>query len=715
MSIVEDVVAVLAASPAAELRALVEQTPRLHGDEVGDALRLVADNARAEGDTELADHAVVVAALLRRCQLVGTAEAFAEAEGRPTGVEQAWVAALAARDAGQTDAAEAAWRRVLSLLPADAERPVPLARVDALSALGAVQLGRYRDGTGSRHLDQAVLLFSHAVAEAEAADRADHRNNLGAALMARYDLRGDRVDVDTAITAFTASTEDAHASTPTRTFGRTGLGSALLARFEVAGQPADLDAAITHLQAALDASGTEPDGEVMGNLGLGLLTRYEAAGDQTDLRQAVAAFRDALASWPAEAAEWANASANLGHALLASYEADGDAAVLEEAVTIIERAIGSPGSDPVDLPAFRNTLGACLMARFERTGELDVLDRAVTTFQRAVQDTDPAAPERAIYVDSLAGGRLERFVRRGDPADVHAAVAAAESALRMTEPAAPERPRRLATLANCLATDPAASMSDVGAERIVACYAEAQRLAPVDSPEWWLYATGYASGLLDRYGHHHDPDDLDGAVRGYRDALAKAPDGAGGMSALHYNLAGALDLRHERTNEDRDHTAVLAELAHACRLGADRTPDVALLAGRDLGDRLAGRGQWSQATDAYATAVTAMRRLVRAQAVRTDREIRLQNVGRLTANATLSAVRSDRRDDAVTLLDQGRALLLSLVLERERTDLSRLQDLGEADLAGRYQHAAVRVSRLELGARTAPGAAPTVTVPARRR
>ena len=82
MTIVEDVVAVLAASTPAGLRTLVEQTPRLLGDEVGDALWLVAGNARADGDPELADHAVVGAALLRRCQPVGTAEAFAEAEER---------------------------------------------------------------------------------------------------------------------------------------------------------------------------------------------------------------------------------------------------------------------------------------------------------------------------------------------------------------------------------------------------------------------------------------------------------------------------------------------------------------------------------------------------------------------------------------------------------------------------------------------------------
>lgn len=697
MGIVDDVAAVLGAPDLAGLRTLVERTPRLFGSDVGDALGRVAVNARADGEAEVADHAVVVAALLRRCLLVGTAEAFAEVVGRSTGVEEAWVAAIAARGAGRTDAAEAAWRRLLALLPDDARRPVPLGRLDALSALGTMLLDRYRTGDGARYLDDAVRLLSSAVAEAEPDARADHENNLGAAAMARYDLRNDPADVAIAVTAFTAAADDTHASPAARTFGRSGLGGALLARFEVAGERADLDAAIAHLEAARDGSGPRPDGEVSNNLGLALLSRHTNAGAPADLRRAEAALREAVTFWPTDSAEWPGATANLAQALLQSYESDSDSAALDEAVTLAERAVTSPVSRTVDLPGYRNTLGACLMASFGRSGELDELDRAIDTFRLAADGADPGAPEQALYLDGLAGSLLDRFVRRGAPADIRAAVEAAESAVRATGPAESERPRRLATLANCLASDPASAASAPVVERIVACYSAALRSTPLGSPDRWLYATGHASGLLDRYALHRDPHDLDDAVHGYRTALAQAPAGASGLAALHYNLAGALDLRHERDGHARDRRAALRELRRTGHIAAERSPDVALLAGRDLGDRLARRGRWSQAATAYATALSAMRRLVQVQAVRADRETRLREAGRLTANATLSAVRSGRRDDAAALLDQGRATLLALVLDRERADLSYLRDRGRVDLADRYRRAAVRVSLLEVG------------------
>jgi hypothetical protein len=50
-------------------------------------------------------------------------------------------------------------------------------------------------------------------------------------------------------------------------------------------------------------------------------------------------------------------------------------------------------------------------------------------------------------------------------------------------------------------------------------------------------------------------------------------------------------------------------------------------------------------------------------------------------------------DNAV--LERGRALLLSDVLERDRADLGRLASVGHAGLADRYRRSAEEVARLE--------------------
>lgn len=693
LDVVALVTAVLGAGGLAELHDLVDDTPALLDDDVSAALQVVAEQACAEDQPDLAEHAEILARLLRRCRLVGADEAFAEAASGGTGVEEAWVAAIEARDRGDPGATEQGWRQLLSLLPPDDRRPVPLARLDALSALGALLMSRYADGAGEAVLNEAVDRFDAAVAEAESGAAADHLANLAAALMARYDLRGDPGDVDRAVSAFETALQETGSSPTTVTGIYSGLGSALLVRHTYTGHPLDLNAAIGHLDAAV-AADEGPDGLNLSNLGLGLTSRYEATGALADLHRAVQVLRDATSALPTGSAEWCGAAANLSFALLQTYLVDGDASVLDLAVATTEQAIDH-GAE-VDLPGYRNTLSACLGARFERTGELDQLDAAVAAVQRAVDDTPPGAPERAIYLDGLAGSCRERYMWRRELADIRAAVAAAEAAVAATGPADTERPRRLASLANCLATDPSAAGLGT-AERVVTLSREALDLCPAGAADRWLYTFGLAVAHLDRSEIAHSHDDLDAAVDGFRAALVLVPADLPQGAALHYDLAVALSRRQAANGGEPGGDEADTEFATAGRLGTERRPDVAVLAGRELGLRRARAERWADAASAYETAVAAMLRLVRSQPGRADIEVRLREAGQLTAEAAFSAARAGLLGDAAVVLDQGRAMLLSIVLEREGADLGRLRDDGYAALASRYQRAAVRVSRLELG------------------
>jgi len=277
-----------------------------------------------------------------------------------------------------------------------------------------------------------------------------------------------------------------------------------------------------------------------------------------------------------------------------------------------------------------------------------------------------------------------------------AASADRRPALVSSRPTDTERRRRLASLANCLATDPSAAGRGT-TERVVTCCREALDLCPADAPDRWLYTFGLAVAHLDRSEIGHDRDDLDAAVDGFRAALALAPTDLPQGAVLHYDLAVALSRRQAADGDETGGDEADAEFATAGRLGTERHPDVAVLAGRELGLRRAHAGRWADAASAFGLAVAATLRLVRSQLGRADIEVRLREAGQLSANAAFSAARAGLPGDAAVVLDQGRAMLLSIVLERERADLARLRDDGYAALAYRYQRAAVRVSRLELG------------------
>ncbi|MFI9248712.1 CHAT domain-containing protein [Streptomyces sp. NPDC053069] len=704
----------LAALIGAETLDAAEQLVRQNGELTSstsmELLREWEQRAAGAQDRQAADVFSFHRRLLYRCRVVGVAETFGELRGRPVGVTDTWETALAAtaayEDSGsgtERARAEEAWRRVLELVPYEADRLSPQARTAALDGLARLLFSSPVTDTGpdaaGPTLDEVVALWRQAVGEAaDPAEAAGYRTNLGAALARRYERNGDLQDVAEAVDAFTAASRTASAEALTRAGAFTGLGNVLIARFEAKRASADADAAVYALQQAVDLvpEGDPARAEFVNNLGLGLLNRYEAAGAFEDLDHAVAALESALDALDEAAPQRPRALANLANARLQTYESGADPADLERAVVAVEQALALRELTPDERPGCLNTYAGCLLARHTRSGDLDDLDLAIDAGEQAVENTPATAPERAMYLDTLASARRQRFLRTGDRTELRRAVRYAEQAVDMTGADATERARRLATLADCLATtrDGERVRSDL-LDTIVARSQEAFDLTPGHSPQWWLHASNLAAGLLDRYETRRDPADLDRACHYYEQAIAAVRPRSAELAALSYNLAVGLRLRHDQGAHARDGRRAAEALRRAARIGLVHNPQVALLAARTLGDWTAEREAWDESACAYAIGLKAMHRLVRAQTTRVQRETWLRMAQRLPARAAFAMVMAGRPPQAATGFEHGRALVLSEVLERERVDLSRLRAHGHGALADCYQRAAQRVTALE--------------------
>jgi tetratricopeptide (TPR) repeat protein len=556
--VTDEALAALLAAPDLDA---IEQVLHRYGRLTGDVTVELLDRLAADGNAAL----TLRRKLIERCRIVGVAEAFGELRGQPVGVTAAWEQALATDDPAR---AEAAWRRVLDLLPHETDRPSPAARVAGLDGLAHLL---FADSDGD-DLDETADLWRRAAAETtDPADRADYRTNLGAVLARRHEAAGRLQDLDEAAAVFTAAAHTAAADPLTRASAWSGLGNIQITRYEMGSDRATLDAAIRALTEAVGLVAMDHPArpEFLNNLGLGLLTRYEVAGAEADLQRAVAVLDEVVESGD-DSPVLLSALANLADARLQAYRNGGDPDDLERAVTAVERALAHPELSPVDRPGFLNTRGSCLLSQYARRGDLDDLDLAISAFRQAVAGTAPAAPERVIYLDSLASARRDRFLRTDDEADLREAIAAARDAVATTGPDAAERPRRLTTLANCLATGAHPERLD----EAVACYRAAFDLAPRYSPEWFLYAAGVAAGLLDRYEAAGDAADLDQAVERYEQAIEAAPAGVPELAALWHNRAAALRRRHESHGDpnDLDRTIRCSPPAPETRCPAMRSP-----------------------------------------------------------------------------------------------------------------------------------------------
>ncbi|MEU2715661.1 CHAT domain-containing protein [Streptomyces sp. NPDC007205] len=166
----------LAALIGADTLDEVAQLIRRHGELTGDAsmdlLREREERAADAQDRQTADVFSFHARLLYRCRVVGVAETFGEIRGHPVGVTDTWEIALAATAAfegggGGTERAHAeeAWRRVLELVPYEADRVSPQARTAALDGLARLLFSRLVTDTDPEGLalDEVVALWRQAV------------------------------------------------------------------------------------------------------------------------------------------------------------------------------------------------------------------------------------------------------------------------------------------------------------------------------------------------------------------------------------------------------------------------------------------------------------------------------------------------------------------------------------------------------------------------
>ncbi|MFD1045126.1 hypothetical protein ACFQ1S_05740, partial [Kibdelosporangium lantanae] len=106
---------------------------------------------------------------------------------------------------------------------------------------------------------------------------------------------------------------------------------------------------------------------------------------------------------------------------------------------------------------------------------------------------------------------------------------------------------------------------------------------------------------------------------------------------------------------------------------------------------------WAEATEAYATAATALHALVGTQLRREHQEQWLVEVQSLPDQVAGASARAGDAQSAVILLERSRALILANQLECDPAHLDGLIDLGRTDLVDRYSAATAAWRDLQAG------------------
>lgn len=499
-----------------------------------------------------------------------------------------------------------------------------------LGHLASVLQTRFEYTNDLAALQEAIDVSRRAV-HGTAPEHPNHSrlaHGLGSALLKQYKHTGDPeilMDAIVACRRAVASTPDSHANLGVRL---AGLAAAVRELYASAGDETYLDEAITLSRRALTvlSPGHSSRGAAVNILSVLLMDKHDRTGEATDLDELVAVCRQVLDSTPEGDVDLASRQSNLCLALMRGYESSRDSAVLSEAILLGRQSLTSMPENHAEYEKVLNHLGIALKEMFDRTGDPAVLEEAIDVGRRAVGTTQLRGSSRAAVLGNLGAVLQLRFSRTGDLADLNEAIAADREALGLIADAHPDRPTRLANI---------------------------------------------SAALLQRFDQTGDPAALEEAVAAGQESARRASPGQSNRGSILYNLGKALQRSYEHTGQRDARDEAVAALRGAS-LVESAAPSTRIWACEALGQLSIQAGDWDEALQAFSYAVELLPLAAARNLQRGDQEHGLGQFRGLAAEAAACALQQDDPERAVSLLEQGRGVLLGQALDF-RSDLSDLR------------------------------------------
>ncbi|QLH25940.1 CHAT domain-containing protein [Streptomyces sp. Rer75] len=541
-----------------------------------------------------------------------------------------------------------------------------------LSNLAIALLDAYRRIGDLTFLEEAIATGRGAVDVAAEDDPqlVLYLSNLGGALHEWADRTGDDAAEAEALRTARRAVALTGEDHPARPLYLSNLASSLKTSYDRTKNTALLAEAVEAGRRAVSATPAEDPSRPhrLGVLGGALQGWFEATDELSALDEAVEVFREALHRTPEGHPRRVQHLHMLSYALLLSYDQYGTREALHEVIAVGRRAMTETPADHPDRGRRVVHLVNGLRVWYEHTGDLETLDEAITLCRHGLAtggDRDPGLLSGLVVTLRL------KYERTRDRSLLEEAVAFGRESVA----ADPHRRGLLVNFGSALAVFAEHENDDLAIlDEAIDIARRAADLAP-------HLLTDLVGPLLVRYERTGDPASAEEAVAVARRALALTSPEPERAKKL-FMLGQALAAVHKVSGDPGTLTeAIDAYLAAATVPSAAAT--VRVDAGFNAGRLAMSAGRTEQALSGYATAVELLPLLVTQFLDRSDAEHWLTRYSGLAASAAACALEAGDPERAVTLLEQGRGVLLDRALSA-RTALTALRERAP-ELADRFQ------------------------------
>jgi CHAT domain-containing protein/predicted LPLAT superfamily acyltransferase len=589
---------------------------------------------------ERADNLELAIAAYERALEVYTREAFPQDWAMTqNNLANAYLNRIRGERADNLELAIAAYERALEVYTREA---FPHNWAATQNNLASAYRNRIR-GERADNLELAIAAYQRALEvrtrEALPQDWAMTQNNLANAYSER--IRGERADnLELAITAYERALEVYTREAFPQNWAMTQNNLASAYRNRICGERADnLELAITTAERALEVYTREafPQDWAGTQNNLALAYRNRIRGERADnLELAIAAYERALEVRTREAfpQDWAGTQNNL--AIAYSDRIRGERADnLELAIAAYERALEVRTRDafPQDWAATQNNLASAYRDRI-RGERADNLELAIAAYERAleVRTRDAFPQDWAMTQNNLASAYYYRI--RGERADnLELAIAAYEHALEVYTREA--FPQDWAMTQNNLAIAYSNRIRRERADNLELAIAACERALEVSTREAFPQQWAMTQNNL--------------------------------ASAYYYRICG------ERADNLE---LAIAACERALEVSTrEAFPLDCLRTARNLANLHFDQQTWAKAAIAYTQALEAGEILYQSAILLDGKAAELAEINNLPRRAAYALARSGDLQGAVVSLERGRARGLSDTLDRDRADLTALQQV----------------------------------------
>ncbi|KAK2669884.1 Tetratricopeptide-like helical domain superfamily [Fusarium oxysporum f. sp. vasinfectum] len=419
----------------------------------------------------------------------------------------------------------------------------------------------------------------------------------------------------------------------------------------------------------------------LNNLGVFLETRYQRTGERKDLEEAIKIVRQAVESTPNGHSDLTAMLSNLGNEVETRYERTGEMKDLEEAIQIARRAVEWTPDDHPDLATWSNNLGVLLASRYERTEGMRDLEEAIQAARRAVEATPNDHPDAA-RLNNLANMLGRRYERMGEMKDLEDSIEAARRAVESTPDDHPNLAGWLSNLGNKLESrfERTREMKDL--EEAIQAARRAVEATPDGCPDQAAMSNNLGIKLIRRYEGTEEMKDLEEAIETARRAVDSTPDDHPNLAAWLNNAGRFFERLYEQTGKMRDLGKASAYLLQAWSC-LHAVPFHRVTAAAKCLELLAIQNRVDQGID-LGRKILDLLPLVHTRTLhRNDQQFLISTFAGVASDLCAFLLSTNRLTEALECLEQGRAIIISQLLD-DRSDLSSLRH-DHLQLANRYQ------------------------------